>query len=140
MAEESTCNVALLAIKPKYAERIMSKQKKVEFRKGRFKESVTTVVVYASSPVKRVIGWFSVRYVDEDKPQNLWSRHGHYGGISRKDFKDYFDSHEIGFAIGVSSVKRLVRPVKLAELSSSLTAPQSFVYISENIFSVLKNI
>ncbi len=138
MAQESARNVALLAIKPVFAERIMANQKKVEFRKSRFADSVRSVVVYASSPVKQVVGWFDISYVDEDDPESLWRRHSHHGGISQEAFEEYFEAKEVGFAIGVQRVNRLRNPIPLSKLSDDLCAPQSFLYLSDSMFKALK--
>ncbi len=54
----------LLSIKPKYAELIFDGSKKFEFRRTIFKNiQVKTVVVYASSPVQRVIGEFQIEEI-----------------------------------------------------------------------------
>jgi len=51
----------LLSIKPKYAEMILSGEKKYEFRRAIFKKpGISKVVIYASSPVSKVIGEFEI--------------------------------------------------------------------------------
>jgi hypothetical protein len=51
----------LLSIKPEFVEKIFSGLKKYEFRRVIFKsKSVSRVVIYASSPVQRVVGEFAV--------------------------------------------------------------------------------
>ena len=51
----------LLSIKPEFAELIFKGTKKFEFRKSIFKNSeIKTVVVYASSPMQKVIGEFEI--------------------------------------------------------------------------------
>lgn len=137
MARETHSRVALLAIKPQYAEQIMSRRKKVEFRKVGFGASVDTVVVYASSPVKKIVGWFTVSYVDEDDPSLLWSRHRSYGGITRDDFDEYYLERDRGIAIGVEAVVRLEEPLPLRTLGD-IVPPQSFRYLSDEVFGVLE--
>ena len=53
----------VLSIKPEFANKIFDGSKKFEFRKVIFKnEKIKTVIVYASSPVQKVIGGFKSRY------------------------------------------------------------------------------
>jgi len=51
---------AILSIKPQYANAILKKEKTVEFRKKVFKNEVDRVYIYSSSPVKRIVGYFTI--------------------------------------------------------------------------------
>ena len=52
----------LLSIKPEFVEKIISGEKKFEFRKSLPKrDGITTVVVYSTMPVGKVIGEFKVK-------------------------------------------------------------------------------
>ena len=51
----------VLSIKPQFTNKIFDGTKKFEFRKAIFKnKNVTSVIVYASSPVQKVIGEFEI--------------------------------------------------------------------------------
>ena len=51
----------LLSIKPEFAKKIFAGTKKFEFRKSIFKyQNINKIIVYASSPVKKVIGEFLI--------------------------------------------------------------------------------
>ena len=64
----------LLAIKEEFASKIFEGSKRYEFRKSIFKdERVKTIVVYVSSPVKKVIGEFEIETVLKDEPENIWN-------------------------------------------------------------------
>ena len=65
----------LLSIKPEYAFKIFDGTKKFEFRKVIFKNpDITTVVVYASSPVQQVIGEFEIDDIFSFDPDELWKK------------------------------------------------------------------
>ena len=65
----------LLSIKPEFVEKIISGEKKFEFRKTLPKrEGVTTVVVYSTMPVGRVIGEFKVKDTLSNTPESLWEK------------------------------------------------------------------
>ena len=49
------------------------------------------VVVYASSPVKSLVGAFTVGGVISEPVARMWKQHTSALGVSRKDYDDYFD-------------------------------------------------
>ena len=63
----------LLSIKPEFALKIFNGSKKYEYRRAIFKNrEVSIVIVYASDPIKRVIGEFEIEDILYDEPQLLW--------------------------------------------------------------------
>lgn len=119
----------LLSIKPEFAERIFDGSKKYEFRKAIFKNPhVKTVVVYASSPVQRVIGEFDIEQVLHASPAALWRRTKKHSGISEDFFFEYFSDKEFGFAIKVKKTRRFKR-TRCLHTSYNITPPQSFCYV-----------
>ena len=55
----------LLSIKPEFADKIFNGTKKYEYRRSIFKKKeVKTVVVYASSPIQKIIGEFEEKIED----------------------------------------------------------------------------
>lgn len=120
----------LLSIKPQFAEQIFNGNKKFEFRKTIFKnEDVKTVVVYASSPIQKVIGEFEIEMILNDSPDKLWKKTKKYAGIDEEYFYQYFADREYGFAIKIKKVKKYKKPLCL-KADFNLTPPQSFLYLS----------
>ncbi|PKL58214.1 MAG: hypothetical protein CVV25_14820 [Ignavibacteriae bacterium HGW-Ignavibacteriae-4] len=119
----------LLSIKPEFADLIFSGKKKYEYRKQIFKKDVKTVVVYASAPVQKVIGEFTIDCVHHEDINDLWQKTESGSGISRHYFNEYFLSHERGYAIKVLNINKYVEPLNLNELYQS-PPPQSFAYIN----------
>ena len=72
MASESQSGVVLLPIKPEYANAIFTGEKRVEFRKKEFGRPVSHIVVYSSSPEKKVLGYFKISFVDVANPMTAW--------------------------------------------------------------------
>jgi predicted transcriptional regulator len=130
MALPADCSVALLPIKPIYANAIMAGTKRVEFRKTAFRRPVTHVAVYASTPVQRIIGVFSIASIDHASPAALWRRHATYGGITSEAFELYYEGTETGLAIGITDVLELLEPIPLDALGKRVTPPQSFRYLN----------
>jgi predicted transcriptional regulator len=139
MALPANCSVALLPIKPIYANAIMAGTKRVEFRKIGFRRPVTHVAVYASTPVQRIIGVFRVAAVEHAAPAALWRRHAKHGGITSEAFELYYEGSVTGLAIGVAEVVGLTEPIALDALGGSVTPPQSFRYLSTSEVARLRS-
>lgn len=75
--------IVLLSIKPQYARLIIDGSKRVEFRKTRFSRTPTQAIVYAGSPVMRVLGHVEVAEVRVDSPEALWSRYADATALER---------------------------------------------------------
>jgi predicted transcriptional regulator len=125
----STRSVALMSIHPKFAALILTGQKRVEFRKTRFASDVSHVIIYATNPIKRVIGFFTVKGIKEGRPNDLWRRHHRHGGIELESFQAYYGERDNGIAIEVGEVFGLRRPKRLSVLADNLVPPQSFRYL-----------
>ncbi len=118
-----------MAIHPVYANAILAGEKQVEFRKRRLADDISTVLIYATSPVQKVLGEFRVRETVVDSPTSIWERYGHIGTIAHDDFRDYYSESPQAVAILVESVTRYARPRALSELQPKPTVPQSFTYL-----------
>lgn len=127
--------VALLSIHPRHAAAIMGGAKKVEFRKRPFGRPLSHVVVYATAPVRRIVGVFRVAECDVDAPERLWARYGHVGGVDRAFFDAYYGPRRTGVAIRVDG-----DPVPL-DLPLTATGqrcpPQSHAYLTQEVASRL---
>jgi predicted transcriptional regulator len=121
----------LLSIKPEFAEKIFNGTKKYEFRRSVFKnQDVKTVVVYASSPVQRVIGEFEIETILNHGLEELWQLTKDYSGISENFFFEYFINKEKGFAIKIKKAKRYNKTLSLKD-DFNATPPQSFMYLEK---------
>lgn len=119
----------VLSIKPEFAFKIFDGSKKFEFRKAIFKnKEVTSVIVYASSPVQKVIGEFEIGKIYNKDLDTLWELTKEYSGISKEYFDQYFLNKKSGFAIQVKN-KVKYKKEKCLKLDFNLHPPQSFAYV-----------
>ena len=130
MADRSSARVALMAIHPNYANAIVDGVKKVEFRKRALAGDITTVLIYATSPVQKVIGEFGIERTVVDHPVSLWDSFGEVGQIDETDFHKYYGDRDTGVAFVISWVKKYPKPHNLRDLDSSPAIPQSFSYVT----------
>ncbi|HMO52372.1 MAG TPA: ASCH domain-containing protein [Kiritimatiellia bacterium] len=122
----------LLSIKPEYAYRILAGEKKFEFRRRVHRNPrVRTVLIYATKPVGKVVGEFSIREIHSDHPSGLWEKTKDFAGISHGFFSEYFQGRTVGHAIEVKKVRKYRNPKDLSEFLESGVAPQSYAYVEK---------
>ena len=121
----------LLSIKPEFAFKIFEGTKKYEFRKAIFKRpNIKTVVVYASSPIQKVIGEFEIEDILNSTPEKIWKKTKDKAGVSEDFFDEYFLDKEVAYAIKIKDVIRYEHPFNLKE-KFDLLPPQSFAYLKD---------
>src|SRR4051794_20475199 len=107
MATATACRVALMAIHPGYAEAILAGQKLVEFRKRPLADDVASVVIYATSPVQRIVGEFSVERIVAGSPADVWHQFGGVGCIDEDSYNRYYSGSTTAYAIVIKEIRRL---------------------------------
>lgn len=119
----------LLSIKPQFADKIFSGEKKYEFRRSIFKRSgIKKVVVYASAPISMIIGEFDIEDILVDDVMSLWAQTKEFAGITLEYFLSYFNGRDNGYAIKVKKTVRYAKPYSI-ESHFGVKPPQSFLYI-----------
>lgn len=118
----------LLSIKPKYANAILSGEKKVEFRKAPFKSEVERVYIYSSAPEQKIIGYFIIDKIVSASPRKLWKEFSEVGVIEEEAFFNYFADKEIGYSIKIKKVKKFARGLNPSDVFDNFFPPQSFMY------------
>lgn len=120
----------LLSIKPEFAKAIFAGDKRYEFRRTIFKsEDVQKIIVYASSPVKKVIGEIRIEEIIKKSIYNLWKETKKEAGISHKYYKEYFKDKKMGYAIKIGNPKPYKKCKCLLNDLGIKHPPQSFIYI-----------
>lgn len=120
----------LLSIKPEFANKIFSGEKKYEYRKSIFvREGIHTVVVYSTMPVGRIIGEFEIEKILRDNPEAVWKETKEFAGIKEQFFNEYFHGRETAFAIKVKKATLYDTPISPKETLENFYPPQSFMYL-----------
>ncbi len=126
----------LLSVKPRFAKLIFDGTKRFEYRKiGFAKQDIQKVVVYASSPIKKIIGEFQISEIILDTPDLIWMMTGKHAGIDKEYFFQYFEGKKKACAIGILKAIRYKVPLDPRTLRSNFTPPQSFMYMEEGVQS-----
>ena len=127
----------LMSIKPKFVEKIISKEKTYELRRSIFKRNIINVVIYSSSPEKKIVGYFKSNEIIKDKPENIWANLSDKLGVNKKDFFDYFENKDEGFALKIDELEIFKNPIETDKLED-FRAPQSFKYLNEEETEIIK--
>jgi predicted transcriptional regulator len=126
-----------MSIKPKYAEKIFSGEKTVEFRRKVWnKWGIRKIILYASSPVSKVVGEVQIYYpMAGTKPKptdlaSLWWNNCDYGGIAFDEFRDYFKGCSRGYGLNIKSAEKYRKARPLTDYGIT-RPPQNFMYLKE---------
>lgn len=130
-------NVALFSIHPNFAFALLEGTKQVEFRKTRFPSSLDTIVIYATAPVKMIVGYMRIARIVVSTPRLIWRRYGSVGGIERKAYWDYFSdsSHAVALETLSAHAFQFSQPLSSIEVKR---APQSFQYLDQEWLTILQ--
>jgi len=124
----------LFSIKEKYSNRIYLKEKLVEFRrqnvnvnKGEF------CLIYTSSPVKKITGYFIVKEKIRTSIKKLWELTKKVAGVSYKEFMEYFNGCKLGTAIIFKKIQKFTTTWGLDDLreKGDFRPPQSYCNLND---------
>lgn len=119
---------AIFSIKPQYAFKIVDGSKKYEFRKRKIVQPIETIIIYATAPVSKIIGEFSINKILVDSPYVIWEQTRESAGIDESEFFAYFNNCKNAVAYEIDEVRTYKQYIDLSDLGVK-HAPQSYVYI-----------
>lgn len=130
----------LLSIKPKYADLILSGSKRVEFRRSWAAQNVSIIVLYASSPIQKIVGVIEVEEVITASPTSLWKIcTERAGGLTRVELRSYFAGKSRGVAVLLGKVVKPMAHIVPSSIISGFVPPQSFRYLNIDEYKRLED-
>lgn len=125
----------LTSVKPHWAEKIASGEKTWELRKIRPREGVKNVVIYATSPVSKIICIATLEIVASGLIKDIW-RHlqiENHSCVTEKEFQEYYKGKDKAYALVLSNPQPLNIPLsEIRELKPNFHPPQSYIYLDDN--------
>ena len=118
----------LISINPEHVDNIINGIKKFEYRRKAAKKDVSSIIIYETTPVKRVVAEAEIIDVLELPKEQLWEETKDKAGISKDFFLDYFKGKEIAYAYKLGKIRVFDKPKSLSDYGLRV-APQSFAYI-----------
>ena len=119
----------ILSIHPNHIDKILSGEKRYEYRK-RIPLDINYLIVYATAPTKKIVALIEVDMVMKDTPQNIWDVTQNESGVSYEFFMNYFNEVSIAYAIKFRNIYKLPNPVDITLIDSVKGAPQSYQYVN----------
>ena len=127
---QKNSNVAIFAIRPEYAKSILDGTKKYEYRKRLCKNNISRMYLYATAPVKGIVGEAEVIGKLEKNPKDLWNLTFQDSGIKVELFYKYFENYSRACAYKLGTVTRYANIIPLHNIGIDYII-QSFKYISD---------
>lgn len=118
----------LISINPRHVKKIISGIKKYEYRKTVAKQDISSIIIYETSPIKRVVAEAEVIEVLTMSPEELWIQTQVASGINKQFFDKYFAGRQTAYAYKLGEIKVYPHPKSLSDYGIK-AAPQSFVYV-----------
>ena len=118
----------LMSINPQHVEKILNGSKKYEYRRVRCREDVSSIVVYATYPVSKVVAEVDVLKIVEDTPEGIWAQTQKESGISEEFFFGYFRNRKKAIAYVLGEIHRYEPSLDIVQFGLTYV-PQSFVYL-----------
>ena len=129
-------NVALISIRPCFVDKILSGEKRLEFRRSWAAKPVDILVIYSSSPVQRIVAAVNIVSVFEASPTALWKLSQEKGGgVTRQLIYEYFMGKKSGFALELADVLEFENPIDPKKMFKNFVAPQSFRYLDSKDYN-----
>lgn len=119
----------LLPIKPEYVNKIIEQTKLYEYRRVKCKKEINKIVIYSTSPIKKVVAEVEILKIISNSPNKLWNDTKKYSGISKTKYMKYFENKNIAFAYKLGKVTVYDNPKTLKDLGINYY-PQSYVYLN----------
>jgi len=125
--------MVVLSLKPRFAEAILAGAKTVELRRTEPRIVVPTrALLYASTPVRALVGTCIVTSVITADLATLWREHGARSALRHGEFMRYFEGVDAGTALTMTRPQAFGRPIPLRDLRArprGFRPPQSFAYV-----------
>lgn len=119
----------IISINPIHVENIINGLKKYEYRKVAAKQDISSIIIYETTPIKKVVTEAEVVDVLMMSPKDLWEETKNKSGIDKAFFDEYFKGRKVAYAYKLGTIKVYDKPILLSDLGIN-AAPQSFVYIN----------
>lgn len=129
----------VLSIYPKNIEKIESGIKKYEFRRSIYKDtSVENAFIYATYPMKKIVGVFKINQIISGTSEEIWEKCGENSGTTKDNLMKYFKDKKEVYALEIVDYKKFDVPIDPKDYIIDFYPPQFFRYLEngELLFSI----
>jgi predicted transcriptional regulator len=125
---------ALISIHPKHVAKILSGEKRLEFRRIWANKPVDRLLIYSTTPKKQLVAVAKIKRTISGTPTALWaSAQLTGGGVTRQQLYEYLDGKQTAIALEMSNINVFSSGISPAVIfGRGFRAPQSFRYLRQN--------
>ena len=125
---------ALISIHPEHVAKILSGEKRLEFRRVWATRSLNRLLIYSTTPTMRLVAVANIKQTIIGSPSAIWTSSQKIGGgVTRQQLFDYLNGKKTAFALELSKVNVLGNGLyPFVIFGRGFRAPQSFRYLREN--------
>jgi predicted transcriptional regulator len=118
----------LISINAEFVDKIMSGEKRYEFRTRIAKKKVDKIIIYCTFPKRMVLAEAEIVGTLAMSPEELWEKTSKEAGISKERFFRYFAGRKVAYAYALGKVTSFPNGKPLSDFGCK-SAPQSFIYV-----------
>lgn len=127
--EQETTETIIISMAPKSAEALFDNpEKNVVFYKVTPANKVLRVIVYATAPVKKVVGEFDLQEIKIAATSTIWKNFSKASVISKKEYDSYYEGKEKAHAMISKKTYKYRNPKDLSDYNMS-KGPSGFQYL-----------
>jgi len=131
----------IISIKPQYALKVVSGEKTIELRRKFPLDDIEggIALIYASSPIKQIIGYVVIEKVRELPIDTLWNKCSGQACVAKDFFYSYFDGVNNGFALVLKKPMKLITPIDIKRMKKEflMSPPQSYRYAPDKVLNCI---
>ena len=105
----------LISINPEHVENIINGTKKYEYRRVAAKQDISSIIIYETFPIKRIVAEAEIEDILMLSKEELWNVTKDKSGISKEFYDEYFKEKEIAYAYKLGKVTVYEEPKLLSE-------------------------
>lgn len=134
---------AIISIKPRHVENILSGKKTVELRTRNINLPIGSKLwIYTTLPVGKVQLSVEIEFVEITSPKKIWNKYGKNICILKSEFDKYTENRSIVSAIGIRNIRPLRKNICLSTIrkhEKDFQPPQFFskLYPDRVLYSML---
>lgn len=115
----------IISIKPQFVQKILTGEKKYEFRRRIYKKEVDKIYIYQTLPEQGIVAYFTPGEIIKDTPRNLWDKFSEVSGTTEDHLLGYLHDLDEAYAIEITNLKIFDEPF----IPDDIKAPQSYKYV-----------
>lgn len=131
MNDDTRVPAAVFALRPEWADLILSGAKTVEIRRSRMSRMIGRMLVYRTG-TGLIVGEVRVKGMHAAMPDVIWRKYGPASGLSKEEFDEYAKGADRLYAYRLENPIRYGKPKTLSKVGLK-RAPQSWCYLPEPV-------